>query len=187
MSTPKVTDSIKVRRDAGGMVCLLAMRADGSITLKPEHRQRTTVVEHRTDPWNRNREHLIRWAVLNGYHRVVERQPDARPAWEVEAHQKIVDFLLREGSPVGEMDTMYGWMARDYAELDEHVKSCGLVYPECKWDDADWTEWGGTFHDDIPRRGLEVKVYCQCGEVAGRTWRYTGTHGDLLRAITEVK
>lgn len=183
--SPKVIATVRVRHTESGKLATLTLREDATITHKWDERNRSTVVVRNLDRWSRNRDKLIRWAVLNGYHRVAELpEADNRPSWEVEAHERIVRFLLKEGRPVDDQDTRYGWQAMDYAQLQEHVDRCGIIVRECAWDDADWSEWGGTLGDDTYHKGIELLVYCKCGQIAGRTWRYTGTHGELLRTIT---
>jgi hypothetical protein len=108
-------------------------------------------------------------------------------SWKDEFQEAIIRFLVKESTPVGEGDTRWGWIADDYQELGRHLETCSLHIPECSWADSDWTEFAGTFADPPwdERKGIDVKVTCSCGRVKGRTWRYRGSSGDLLRAITD--
>lgn len=43
-----------------------------------------------------------------------------------------------------------------------------------EWKDSVWTEFAGTFVEDERRTGIDVKVFCRCGRIAGVVWRYDG-------------
>jgi len=69
---------------------------------------------------------------------------------------------------------------------ENHLKTCGIDFARSSYDDSEWSQFAGTFADDPwpVSRGIDAIVVCSCGQVAGRHWRYTGTHAELLQAIT---
>jgi hypothetical protein len=113
-------------------------------------------------------------------------EPVERPPWEAEFYRRIITFLAKQGSPVSLEPSYYAWHAEDWQELVVHLKTCLPDYPRCTFADLDWREFAGTFAEESAsyRRGLEAVIYCSCGSIAGRHWRYEGSRGDLLNAIT---
>lgn len=67
----------------------------------------------------------------------------------------------------------------------EHIKTCGINFARSSYEDSEWSEFAGTFAEDPwpISHGIDAVVTCQCGKVAGRHWRYTGTHAELLNGI----
>lgn len=107
-------------------------------------------------------------------------------SWEEEFKRRVVTFLVRKGSLVSAHASGYGWMEEDTGEK-EHVLECGIDLQASTWKDSTWSEFLGTFAEPGSRdcRGLDAVVTCKCTLVEGITWRYDGTHGDMLRVITE--
>lgn len=116
---------------------------------------------------------------------MASKKVDKAGAWEQELNSRIVTFVVSNGSLVDPRASQYGWMGDDTGER-EHVMECGLRVPACSWADGEWTEFYGTFAEPASgtHRGVDAVVTCACGLVEGETFRYTGSHGDMLRAIT---
>lgn len=104
--------------------------------------------------------------------------------WEQELQRRVIDFILRDGSPVDPQAGYYSWRAHDWERLYRHMAECSPRYEGCTWADAEWTEFRGTFADDNECSGLQAIITCACAEIAGRAWRYRGSYGDLIRGIT---
>jgi hypothetical protein len=98
-------------------------------------------------------------------------------------HKTIIDVLVREGSPTDNGDQSWGWIARDWEALRQHVAACGLDYAQCAWDDSRWSEFTGSFSEDRDCQGIDTQVTCRCGQVR-RTWRFHGSYAELIRAFT---
>ena len=66
------------------------------------------------------------------------------------------------------------------------MRTCRVDLPRSSWTDSDWEEFSGSFAEPPWERriGTDVLVFCRCGQVRGRRWRYTGTLAELIRAIT---
>ena len=109
-----------------------------------------------------------------------------RPAWEAELHLRIIRVIVTHGSPVEEPSdwTYYGWHARDWEALGQHLMRCEPDFPRCSWADDEWTEFAGTFADDHHRAGLQALVWCRCGVISGRKWRFSESYADLLRSLS---
>lgn len=116
-------------------------------------------------------------------------------SWQEEMKAAVVMYILNHGMLVKEgererfsysgwEDYGPGWSGTDNAELREHVFECGMT--SLAYDDSEWDEFDGTFAEPpwSTRKGIDATVTCTCTLVENRTWRYTGTMGDLLRAIT---
>ncbi len=107
-------------------------------------------------------------------------------SWQDEFHEAVTRYLIAKGTPVSECNPYYGWIAPDYKQLRDHLRDCPPDLARCTWEDSRWTEFAGTFAEsDNDRHGIDARTWCSCGQVAGRTWRYDGTIGELLKAVTE--
>lgn len=109
--------------------------------------------------------------------------PAERPPWEAEFHRRTIAFLISKGQAVSLRESLYGWASYDRT-LDNHIRACRPAYDRCTWQDHQWTEFAGTFADDNRCNGIEAVIYCSCGEIDGRHWRYEGSYADLISAIT---
>lgn len=110
---------------------------------------------------------------------------ESQGTWKQEIHRRIINFMLRDGSPVDPKPSYYGWIAHDYEKLFRHLAECQSAYSSCTWDDDEWTEFAGTFADDRNCTGLKAIITCACGTVAGRMWRYRGSYAELIRGLTD--
>jgi len=106
--------------------------------------------------------------------------------WAAEFKRRITDWLIRQGTPVSLKPRQYGWMDDNWQNLYKHLDECHPDYEACTYEDSGWSEFAGTFAEPQfqDRQGIDLCVTCACGKIAGRHWRYEGTHGDLLRGIT---
>jgi hypothetical protein len=71
--------------------------------------------------------------------------------------------------------------------VEEHLAGdCAIDFERSSYEDSEWTDFAGTFADDPwPRyHGIDAIVWCRCGQVQGRRWRFTEGHATLLRGIT---
>lgn len=124
--------------------------------------------------------------------------PVQRSGWQSEFHEAIITFLVEHGSLVREGDTRHsygGW--QDYTVYEDydfnkpsgtlkHMRGCQIDFARSAYDDSEWDEFDGTFAEPPWRdcHGIDAIVFCRCGQIAGRRWRYEGTHAELLRSIT---
>lgn len=116
---------------------------------------------------------------------------------QAEVHSAVLRYILEQaddvnGGLVQLKPTFYNWRSYEIFEAlgdltpAAHVLACGIASGH--WEDKDWQEFAGTFaeYGDQFRHGIDAVVTCKCGRVTYRTFRYTGSHGDLLRGITGV-
>jgi hypothetical protein len=70
--------------------------------------------------------------------------------------------------------------------LSAHVAECGADVSKSTYTESEWTEFDGTFAEPPwgDHTGTDATIHCNCGKVAGRTWRYTGSIAALIEAIT---
>lgn len=106
--------------------------------------------------------------------------------WKDDFRESLISFLVRNGTPVSLKDRTYGWMDYEWQYLNDHLTICGTDITRSSWEDSEWSEFCGTFAEPPfeQRRGVDAVVYCNCGQISGRRWRYTGSYGELLKGIT---
>lgn len=106
-----------------------------------------------------------------------------------EINKKVIEFLVASGYPVKDDASIYGWMDDDYLDICDHVKTCGLNLSNCSWVDSDWNEFVGTFAESPVewKQGIDAVVSCNCYLLDGKHFRYTGSHADLIKGITEAE
>lgn len=99
---------------------------------------------------------------------------------KADLHAKIFTFLHANASYVRSED-IHGWRG-----LREHEQSCGLDYVKCSYTDDDWTDGYNSYGGGGSQRyGIALKTTCKCGQLTDVPQRYSGTHVDLIRGITE--
>jgi hypothetical protein len=124
--------------------------------------------------------------------------------WQDGMKGALIAYVLRNGALVKESASQtssgrqdyggwqeYGWdegLQEDVPALTVHMRDCRVNLTRSSYEDTDWCEFSGTFAEPPweHRAGTDVVVYCACGKVCGRRWRYTGGLANLIRAITET-
>lgn len=107
--------------------------------------------------------------------------------WQDELKKAITDVLLREGQPVQMTgDGYYGWLARDWESVYAHMNGCQPDYGKCSWEDTEWVEFASTRDGSRDMTGVQLTYTCQCGELSGRKFRYTGGYAELMNNILTV-
>lgn len=124
--------------------------------------------------------------------------------WQDELKQALVGYVIRHGGLVRESASRkssrqhvygdwqeYGWnddTQDDTPALTVHMRSCTADLDRSSWEASDWLDFNGTLSDPPweERSGTDAIVYCACGRVQGRRWRYTSGFANLIRAITEL-
>lgn len=122
-------------------------------------------------------------------------------SWQDEMKAALLRQIVADGSLVqrgggggyggwqdftrGEHSTPRKWSYLT-TELSAHVAECGIDMDKSTYVDSDWTEFAGTFAEPPweDRKGTDATIYCNCGKVAGRTWRYTDSIAALIDGIT---
>lgn len=86
-----------------------------------------------------------------------------------EYEEMLVRVLVKRGSVVGRgLQYQYGWQN---FEATYHLRDCGIT-SHSRPDEDYWSEWGGTFHDDVSKHGMSVDhVTCACGQLTDVTIR----------------
>lgn len=127
-------------------------------------------------------------------------------SWKEELKEALILYVAQHGELVKESAVSSGWGRGQYSgfndfsgnethraggqydsiTLAEHVTECTLDLGRSSYLDTDWYEFDGTFAEEPwgRRQGTDVVVYCTCGRVKGRHWRYTGGLADLIKAVT---
>jgi hypothetical protein len=62
---------------------------------------------------------------------------------------------------------------------------CELMFEQMAWEETSWTVYSSFDESVSQEHSINVSVFCRCGRIAGVTWRYEGTWGELIRGITE--
>lgn len=117
--------------------------------------------------------------------------------WQDEMKTALIGRIITNGGLVRETATRqdyggwreYGWddaTGDDAPALTTHMRACTVDLALSTWTDSDWEEFNGTFAEPpwVHRKGTDAIVYCGCGLVQGRHWRYAGPLAELIRAIT---
>jgi hypothetical protein len=123
-------------------------------------------------------------------------------SWQDGMNEALIGYVISRGALVTESASQRspgqriygGWQeyAWDDATQDEtpaltiHMRHCTADLARSSWQDSDWEDFNGTFAEPPweQRSGTDAVVYCICGQVQGRRWRYTGGLAELIRAIT---
>jgi hypothetical protein len=95
------------------------------------------------------------------------------------AHLNVPAFIREAAATEFQLGVVAEWTQG----LETGV-GCEVDWERCDWTDAVWTEWGGSFAEDERVNGIEARIWCACGRVAGVMWRWEGSYAELLRAIT---
>lgn len=136
--------------------------------------------------------------------------------WRAGFQEALLRFVVREGGPIDERGSWYtGNGHPDWLGLGAHLNTpgyirkgaatehqravvrdwtaglgedegCPLDLGRMSWRDSSWTEFAGTFEEDVRVSGIDAVVWCRCGRVGGITWRWEGGLAELIRGITEV-
>jgi len=124
--------------------------------------------------------------------------PVHREGWQLGFHTALLDYIVRHGELVSERFENYSygeWQERgpwkdDYSATEPHALAghlrnvCGIDPARSGYTDSEWTEFEGSRDGWSHLAGLDAVIYCRCGHVAGRHWRYTDGYATLLRGIT---
>lgn len=123
-------------------------------------------------------------------------------SWQADLNEALIGYVIRAGGLVREDSSTqhshacsYGWQEygwdddsqEDTPELTGHMRECAVDLNRSRWEDSDWSEFCGTFAEPPweQRKGTDAVVWCACGRVQGRRWRYTGGLARLLQEITK--
>lgn len=125
-------------------------------------------------------------------------------SWQDGMKEALITYVISAGGLVTESASRqssrqkiyggweeHGWddaTQDDTPALTVHMRRCSLDLARCSWENSDWLEFNGTFAEPPweQRSGTDAVVYCACGQVQGRRWRYTGGLAALIRAITSA-
>jgi hypothetical protein len=121
-----------------------------------------------------------------------------REGWQASFHLALLDYIVRHGELVSETYENHGygeWQERgpwkdDYSgtlphALAVHVRDVCAIDPGLSsYTDSEWNEFLSSRDGWEDHAGLDAVIYCRCGLVAGRHWRYTNGYATLLRGIT---
>jgi hypothetical protein len=105
--------------------------------------------------------------------------------WEDEFKRRVLNCLIRGGTPVSARASEYGWEEWD-EEVQAHALECGWNPAASGWRDSAWTEFQGTFAEEPywSRTGIDATITCNCTLLEDQVFRYTAGHAALLRYIT---
>lgn len=118
-------------------------------------------------------------------HAGVPAPPPEPDPWKAELDKRIVRFLMRRGMLVSREANVYSWMDYEGAEMmRQHITGCEIG-ELTRWNESEWWEWGGTFDPDIRKQGIDLRLFCKCGEIAGRVFRYDEGYAALIRGLTD--
>jgi hypothetical protein len=125
--------------------------------------------------------------------------PVHREGWQAGFHLALLGYIVRHGELVREDFKDYrsygewqepGPWDPDYIRTGPHALAvhlrevCAIDTARSSYTDSEWTEFLGSRDGWEKNAGLDAVIYCRCGLVKGRHWRYTDGYATLLRGIT---
>lgn len=102
--------------------------------------------------------------------------------WKRGFHRAMIDALVKNGTPVGDNPSFYGYIADNWPEISERVRTTGIDYETSTFKDSEWHEFKGTFYEgDTRTTGIDVNLVLLDGSIA--KYRWEGHPGDLIQQV----
>jgi len=99
-----------------------------------------------------------------------------------ELRDRMIDTLVRHGTPVNPNADVYGWIHPGSADVKTRIYEGQIDYARSSWTEVDWHEFMGTFYEGDTRRvGIDLTVVMRNGD--RYVLRFAGTVGELIQAI----
>lgn len=104
--------------------------------------------------------------------------------WQDGFKRAFLRAMVRQGSPVDDKPSYFGWIAKDYERIYKDVEENGIDYERSSWEDSSWDEFKGTFYEG-DTRVFGVDALIVTGGGSRYRYRYSGTAGDLIASVLE--